>query len=304
MPPRHPTRRQRPGETTPSQDQLEELLATVAHELCRPLTALLGALATIQQRGPALSATQQQELLTMARRQGTHLQRLLEQLLVADAADIQAVLARVALVDAATLATEAGRAAQLAHPHHRITIDTAGPLIVQADPLAITSILGNLLDNAAAHSPIGSLIRLRGGRDGTEAVLIVQDQGPGIRAEAQARIFEPYVQLDRPGGPTGQGSAWGCTLPGGWPALTGASFGLVTRPAAAAAASSFTSRSRAQQRIRIQEKHLPEPAASSSSAPPASWPHAAPADPNSHGPALAGGFRLAEGAQQGRSESS
>jgi two-component system OmpR family sensor kinase len=203
-------RRRPPGSTTSSaQDQVEELLATVAHELRRPLTALLGALATVQQRGPALSAAQQQELLTMARRQGTHLQRLLEQLLIADAADIQAVLARVSLVDAATLATEAGLAAQLAHPHHHITIDAAGPLMVRADPLAITSILGNLLDNAAAHSPMGSLIWLRGSRDGTEAVLVVQDQGPGIGAEAQDRIFERYVQLDRPGGPTDAGLGLG-----------------------------------------------------------------------------------------------
>ena len=57
-------RRRPPGRTPPPrQDQVEELLATVAHELRRPLTALLGALATVQQRGPALSAAQQQELL-------------------------------------------------------------------------------------------------------------------------------------------------------------------------------------------------------------------------------------------------
>jgi signal transduction histidine kinase len=173
------------------------------------LTALLGALATVQQRRPALSAAQQQELLTVARRQGTHLQRLLEQLLVADAADIQAVLGHVVLVDAAMLAAEAGRAAQLAHPHHHITIDAAGPLLVRADPLAITSILGNLLDNAAAHSPVGSLIQLRGSRDGTEAVLTVQDQGPGIGAEVQERIFERYVRHDRPGGTTHPGLGLG-----------------------------------------------------------------------------------------------
>ena len=100
-------RRQPPGRTPPpGQDQVEELLVTVAHELRRPLTALLGALATVQQRGPALSAAQQQELLAMARRQGTHLLRLLEQLLVAAVPEAQAAMGQASLVDAATLANE------------------------------------------------------------------------------------------------------------------------------------------------------------------------------------------------------
>jgi two-component system OmpR family sensor kinase len=196
-------RRRPPDSTTPSpQDRVEELLATVAHELRRPLTALLGALVTVQHRGPALSVAQQRELLAMARRQGTQLQQLLEQLLVAAALDHPQIgVARPWLVDAAPLAAEAGVAARLAHPHHRITIEVAGPLPVHADPLAITRILGNLLDNAATHTPAGTLIRLLGGRDGTQAVLAVHDQGPGIPADARAYIFQRCGRADQPAGP-------------------------------------------------------------------------------------------------------
>jgi signal transduction histidine kinase len=206
-----PIRRRPPGSTIPSrEDRVEELLATVAHELRRPLTALLAALATIQQRGPALSAAQQQELLTLARRQGTQLQRLLEQLLAVAALDHPQIgPARPSLVDAAALATEAAVAAQLAHPHHRITIQGAGPLLVRADPLAITRILGNLLDNAATHAPPGSPIRLLSGRDGTQAVLAVQDQGPGIPADARECIFERYARVDRHAGPAAGGLGLG-----------------------------------------------------------------------------------------------
>ena len=73
--------------TPPREDRAGERLAIVAHELRRPLTALLGALATVQQRGPVLSAAQQQEFLGMAHHQGTQMQRLVEQLLVATALD-------------------------------------------------------------------------------------------------------------------------------------------------------------------------------------------------------------------------
>jgi signal transduction histidine kinase len=198
-----------PGEQPPG-EHAEELLAMVAHELRQPLTALLGALMTLQHRTQALSGAQQQELLGMANRQGEQLQRLLDQLLAAASVDhVHAPSAGRSQVDAAALAEEAGQAARLAHPNHPITIEAAGPLPVRVDPLAISRILGNLLDNAAAHCPPGSLIRLIGGRDGTQAVLAVQDQGPGIPADARERIFERYARGARHAGPAAGGLGLG-----------------------------------------------------------------------------------------------
>jgi signal transduction histidine kinase len=174
----------------------DELLAMVAHELRRPLTALLGALATLQRRHQVLSVLQQQELLGMAYRQGEQLGRLLDQLLAAAGLEREHVrLARRSLVDAASLAEEAGRAARLAHPGHPITIKLAGPLLVRADPLAVGRILGNLLDNAAAYSPNGAPIRLSAHQDGVDAVLAVEDDGPGIPPDQRDRIFQRYTRL-------------------------------------------------------------------------------------------------------------
>jgi len=198
------------GGQRPAGEQADELLAVVAHELRRPLTALLGAIATLQQRGQTLSVFQQQELLGMAGRQGEQLQRLLEQLLVAAGLDRgRARLARRSLVDAAALAHEAGRAARLAHPHHRIAIEVAGPLLVRVDPLAVSRILGNLLDNAATYSPQGAPIRLSTIQDGVHAVLAVQDAGPGIPPDQHDRVFERYTQGDQPASSPGGGLGLG-----------------------------------------------------------------------------------------------
>lgn len=182
----------------------------VAHELRRPLTAVLGALATVQQHGPSLPAAQRDELLLMAHRQGMQLRRLVDLLLV-DAGLARPPVERTCWspVDLTALATEAAVAAQLAHPHHRITIEAAGPLLVQGDPLAITRILGNLLDNAATHAPPGSPIQLSISRDGTEAVLAVHDQGPGIPAEQRERIFQRYTRVDWHAGPAAGGLGLG-----------------------------------------------------------------------------------------------
>ena len=140
------------GGEQPPGERADELLAIVAHELRRPLAALLGALATLQLRGQVLSIPQQDELVGMARRQGEQLQRLLDQVLVAAGLDhAQAGLAQRSLVDAAALAHEAGLAARLANAGRPITIDLAGSLLVRADPLAIGRILGNLLEIGRAH---------------------------------------------------------------------------------------------------------------------------------------------------------
>jgi two-component system sensor histidine kinase KdpD len=180
-------------------DPAEELLAILAHELRRPLTALLGALATLQQRDHALLVPQQQELLGIAHRQGEQLGRLLDQLLATAGLERgQAQLVRRSLVDAAVLAEEAGQAARLAHPDHPIAIEVAGPLLVRVDPLAVSRILGNLLDNAAAYSPRGAAIRLSAHRDGGDAVLAVEDNGPGIPPDQRVRIFQRYTRLAPP----------------------------------------------------------------------------------------------------------
>jgi signal transduction histidine kinase len=185
-------REQPPGEPA------EELLAVLAHELRQPLTAMLGALATLQHRRQALSTLQQQELLATTRRQGEQLRRLLEQVLAAASMGRgPARPGRRWLVDAAALAEEAGQDARLAHPHHPITIEAVGPLLVLVDPLAVSRILGNLLDNAATYSPPGTAIWVSAGRDGAHAVLAVQDQGPGIPPAERDRIFQRYARLDQ-----------------------------------------------------------------------------------------------------------
>jgi two-component system OmpR family sensor kinase len=69
---------------------------------------------------------------------------------------------------------------------------------VRVDPLAISRILGNLLDNAAAYSPQGAGIRLTARRDGGQALVAVQDQGPGIPLADRDRIFQRHVRLNPP----------------------------------------------------------------------------------------------------------
>jgi K+-sensing histidine kinase KdpD len=157
------------------------------------------------------------------------------------------------LVDAAAVATEAGMAARLAHPHHWITIEVAEPLLVRADPLAVSCILGNLLDNAAAHAPAGSTIRLVTGREPREALLAVYDQGPGIPPDSRARIFELYMRLN---GPAAGRLGLGLYIARRLSRPIGTSYDAPTRPWVVVPASSCASPWRGRAAIALQG-HLP-----------------------------------------------
>ena len=57
----------------------------------------------------------------------------------------------------------------------------------------------NLLSNAVKYSPTGGAVRVRVARQAGDAVLEVADEGIGILAEAQVRLFEPFYRADNIG---------------------------------------------------------------------------------------------------------
>ena len=71
------------------------------------------------------------------------------------------------------------------------------PLHVHADLLALQEAVGNLLDNAIKYSPAGSSVEVRLRRLQDEALIEVQDHGPGIEPRHQDRIFERFYRVDK-----------------------------------------------------------------------------------------------------------
>ena len=79
-------------------------------------------------------------------------------------------------------------------------------LMASGDYRRALQILVNLIGNAIRYSPEGGMVWIRGERDGAEVRITIADQGKGIAAEDQARIFEKFERVDptEPGG-TGLG---------------------------------------------------------------------------------------------------
>lgn len=176
----------------------DDFVATVSHELRTPLTSIQGSVKTLLQPDLEFDEVDRQTLLEVVDRQGERLRQLIEDLLVAariEAQPIRAVISPVSLSGVVKQVVE-GLGSRTAS--HRIVFDLAGdPGKIDTDERRVYQILSNLLDNAMKYAPTDTTItlRVRGAEGGVE--LVVQDEGPGIPAEQQDRIFDRFYQVDQ-----------------------------------------------------------------------------------------------------------
>lgn len=170
-------------------EQLGELAAGIAHELRNSLATLRGYLTLIERHPEKESIT---DYLNEIRRESEHLQRVLEDFLTF----AQPNSARVQELDLFEIARHA--AADPAMTGFPVEIQTLGPgpWRFLGDPQLLERAFRNLLHNAARAErdlekagPI--LLTLRLVDDQFE--VRIEDRGPGIPAEVQHRLFQPFV---------------------------------------------------------------------------------------------------------------
>ena len=175
-------------------------LAHLSHELRTPLNGVLG-LAQALAQDPGLGP-EQRERATMLEQAGRHLNALLTDVL--DLSRIEA--GRLELVPVptplATLLDEVTGLARAAARAKAVSLVTEIapnlPEAVLCDPLRVRQILHNLLGNAVKFTPAGGRVTLavqRQGRGGL--VLTITDDGPGVPADFQNRLFEDYTRATR-----------------------------------------------------------------------------------------------------------
>jgi signal transduction histidine kinase len=178
-----------------------KLLANLVHELGRPLGAFRSAIQALL-RGADRDAALRRELLTGIDQEIDRLRRLLDDLAMLHdrtlgaleldrrPTDLNQWLAR-ALVPWREAALAKGQ-------RWRAEVPEFLP-VLEVDPDRLGQALGNLLSNAVKYTPSGEAIAVQAGVDAGLLYIRVSDSGPGITAEAQARIFEPLYrsQADR-----------------------------------------------------------------------------------------------------------
>jgi signal transduction histidine kinase len=169
----------------------EDFMQAAAHELKTPIATIRSAIHLVLARphDPQIRRT-----LEIIRRQATRLTLLAEDLLTVTRLQAGLLELRQQHIDLSMLATETiHRAAELTDKH-AITLTSAGPLIVEADPEMLRLALMRLLENAIAASPEGEAIEVSARREGCDALVSVVDHGFGIPVERQPYIFEPFYE--------------------------------------------------------------------------------------------------------------
>jgi two-component system sensor histidine kinase KdpD len=180
------------------------LLSSVSHDLRTPLTTILGNIAELR-RGPF-----DQGLLSSVEIEAQRLNRFVANLL--DMARVEAGALKLTLepLDLTDAVATALRDMQPVLAGHPVRLDVSPDLpLVRLDSQLFHHILINLLDNAAKYGLAGSAIDIRAEARTAEIVLSVLDEGPGLPAGEEMRVFETFIRLegsDRKGG-TGLGLA-------------------------------------------------------------------------------------------------
>ena len=176
----------------------DEFLATLSHELRNPLAPLRSSLEVVKRLAsvpPTASAA-----LDIMDRQMSHLVRLVDDLLeVSRITRGQVELRReqVRLDAAIRSAIETSEPLIRAGLHRLIVSFPDEPLLLDADPVRLAQIFGNLLNNAAKYSDRGGQIEVTVRRDGQEAVVTTRDSGDGIAPEQLAKLFEIFTRGER-----------------------------------------------------------------------------------------------------------
>ena len=176
-----------------------ETMASLAHDLRTPLTALHGHLEALGGVAP-LPADRQARLIHAALAQSNKVRRLSQQLfeLAALHASGQVLHRERFCLD--ELVTDAVQKFDLQPEEPSVTLagDSPGRLEMDGDLHLIERALTNLIDNARRHAPGDSTVRVSLRRDGGEAQIWVEDCGPGLPEELRGRLEQGRSLRDPP----------------------------------------------------------------------------------------------------------
>jgi two-component system OmpR family sensor kinase/two-component system sensor histidine kinase QseC len=225
-----------PSEVAPLVDAMNALLARLgaalqaqrafvadaAHELRSPLTALKLQLELVQRAPDAATRADALRELSAGMDRAQHLLAQLLALARAEPGGAQAELITTDLAEVArqaaadTVPLAAARGVDLA-------LDAPEAVPIRADPAALRILARNLIDNAVRYSARAADGSANAGADegaqvnahvhvqvaltadATQALLRVDDSGPGIPAEDRARVFDRFYRRDGSGDTTGSG---------------------------------------------------------------------------------------------------
>jgi K+-sensing histidine kinase KdpD len=167
----------------------DALVGGVSHELRTPLASILGSCSVLN-RMPAIANDRQSSALVEAiGDQAGQLDNQIRDLLNASRISAKGVIPQMMWTDPTDIVNAALKQKRRRLASHWIKLDLARDVpLVHVDSVLVEQALGQLLENAAKYSPVGSEIRVSSRCERDCVVLSVKDQGSGLTADEKGQL--------------------------------------------------------------------------------------------------------------------
>ena len=177
---------------------VERYTQTLTHEIKAPLSAIRGAAELLEEQ--SMPPDQRAKFLANIRQETARIQQLIDKLLQLSALEARKGLGPTEPVELSALArTVIDSLAGTLHAR-RLTLDlrAPGPITIRGERFLLNQGLANLLQNAAEFSPAGATIVVAITKHAHQAVIEIEDTGPGLPDYARDKVFERFYSLPRP----------------------------------------------------------------------------------------------------------
>ena len=194
-------------------DEKNEFMGIAAHDLRNPLSAIKGYAEMVMEDAQDLQHRELEENGRRIQETAARMAEMVQNLLDAnriERGEMQLQLAPIDLATAVATVLETQRPRAVAKQQILNWQNDAGPGPVLADATVLTQVIENLVSNAVKYSPPGRniFVRLKKSPEGVR--FEVQDEGPGLSAEDQKKLFGKFARLSAK--PTGGENSTGLGL--------------------------------------------------------------------------------------------
>ncbi len=177
-----------------SEARMRQFVADASHELRTPLTAV-SAYAELFEQGAATRADDLERVMHGIRSETARMGSLVEDLLLLARLDEGRPLEREE-VELLGVAAEAVQTASTVGPQWPVRLVASHPVEIVGDRMRLRQVLDNLLANVRTHCPPGTHCVVTVDEDDHDAVISVEDDGPGMSPDEASRVFERFFRAD------------------------------------------------------------------------------------------------------------
>jgi two-component system sensor histidine kinase KdpD len=210
-------------------DQLREaLIGSVSHELRTPLASILGA-ATVLSAAPALANEKKlRALVHDVRDEAERLNNDIQNLLDASRISSDGLKPHMEWADPADIVNSAIERCRQRMSDRRVALNLPADLpLIHVDPVLVQQALVQIFDNAVKYSPSGSQITVAARARDDRMILSVSDQGAGMTAAEQIKIWDRFARGERLASTT-SGSGLGLWIANAFIAANGGAINAVS----------------------------------------------------------------------------